>query len=251
MSDRKNKSGFTIIEMLVALAIVVAIVSMVYGSYAATTRAVDLYNAEMRHSARALLVVRLMARHIRGAYVPPPVPDSAESPGFGAGPSPAAGHRPDRPVLMRERAFASLFRGNPHDRRGEILSVVTTNAFALGPDSPRGLTHVTYHYDQVASTLSIGSQVCVDPMLRQREPRRVQPVLSHVTRIDLKFHDGRRWHDKWDYDDRKMMPKAVKVSLVVTDENGRQFQYATTTSVICQGPGGVKTAKRTPINEHS
>ena len=217
MSDRKNNSGFTMVEMLVALAIIVAIVSMVYGSYAATTRAVDLCNSEMRHSARALLVLRLMGRHIRGAYVPPSVPDSAESRGLSAEPPPAAGNRPGRPAPMRERASASLFRGDPYDRRGEILSVVTTSGFALGPDSPRGLTHVTYHYDQAASTLSIGSQVCVDPMQSQQGPGRVQPVLSHVTRIDLKFHDGRRWHDKWDYDDRKMMPKAVQVSLVVTD----------------------------------
>ncbi len=53
-----------------ALALVGTIVTMVYGSYAAASRSVDLYSSRLACSDRTCLVLRLLARQLRCLYLP-------------------------------------------------------------------------------------------------------------------------------------------------------------------------------------
>ena len=68
MKHGVNKDGFTLLEALVAMAIVVSIVSMVYGSYFATSKSADVYKARMTTSESAGGVLQQMARQIRCSY---------------------------------------------------------------------------------------------------------------------------------------------------------------------------------------
>ena len=217
---------------MVAMAIIATIMTMVYGSYAATSRSLSVYDGRMACSERAQLVLRLMARQIRCAYAPPSPTDSATAP-----PS-LADHdnAPYRAVSQKDESEPAsvLFQGSAHGPRGEILDFITTGGFSMGPDRPMGLSRIAYRYDKLAGVLSISCEPHVRG-LRQSEGRSVwRPVLKGATSIDLEFHDGKQWQYEWDAKKARRLPQAVRIAVTVTHESGRAYRYGTTVPVACR-----------------
>ncbi len=227
-----RSSAFTLVELMIAMAIIATIMTMVYGSYAATSRSLSVYDGRMTCSERAQLVLRLMARQIRCAYMPPSQTDSAMAP-----PS-LADHdnAPFRSVPQKDEPEPAsvLFQGNAHEPRGEILRFATTGGFSLGPDRLVGLSCIAYRYDKPAGVLSISCEPHV-PGLRQSEGQSAwRPILNGVRSIDLEFHNGRQWRYEWDTRETRRLPQAVRIAVAVTDENGRVYRYETTVPVACR-----------------
>jgi type II secretion system protein J len=221
VTRNERPSGFTLVEILVAVTIVVAIVSMVYGSYATTTKGMSVCQADMATSARARLALGLMAAQLRCAYLP---------------------HDPneDEPMTSSLAAAAGrhgapgLFWGDADDPRGNVLSFVTTSRTG-GAQDARGLCHVTYRYTRSGGTLSIARRHWPADQ-RELETATGLPVLNKVRDLRLRFHDGYRWHDRWDIAARRALPRVVGIALLVADETGRQRRYATAVPVLCR-PG--------------
>ena len=91
-------SAFTLIEILVALAIMVIVVGCAYGIYFAATKSAARYRArtEVERDARALL--RMMGREIRCSYFPSPneAPTVQSSPAGTSGSTSPPGPAPTR-----------------------------------------------------------------------------------------------------------------------------------------------------------
>ncbi len=212
LERRRPSTGFTLVEMLVALALVSTIATMVYGSYAAVSRSLDLYGRRAACSERACLVLRLMARQVRCAYMPP-------SP---AGATRSSPQNSPLPVLL-----PTVFRADARDASGAILSFITTAGLATGPNAPRGMARVMYRHDPVTGTLAI----CCEPYAYAaddtREPGPWRPMLSGVARVDLQCYDGRQWQVAWD-GENPGLPQAVRITLTVVDERNRPREFATT-----------------------
>jgi prepilin-type N-terminal cleavage/methylation domain-containing protein len=211
---RTAHRAFTLIEMLVSLAIVGTIVTMVYGSYAATSRSLDVYGRRMACSERAHLALRIMARQIRCVYVPT-TPTSTPT-----------------------------FQAEPRNLRGDILSFSTTAGFGRGHDGPTGISRVAYRYDPSSKTLSIS---CEPRTGRSDNPQRTdawRPMLAGVTNVELGFYDGRNWQSQWDPKRSGPVPQAVKIALSVTDELGREHHYGTTVPIICRGTPWTQQVKK-------
>ncbi len=217
MSGNRNNTGFTLIEMLVALTIIVAILAMTYGSFAATTRSIDASGACLARVERACFALRLMTRQIRCAYAPRSPQTGADS--NSGSMLQAAGTSP--------RAPATVFRGGARDPRGEVLSFVTSSGLGTGPDAPRGLFRVTYLYDRASSTLSISRREQADSSAGRSNPRLSDVLLTNVAQVDLTFHDGKQWQQTWDAVQRHELPRAVKVEITVADEAGRPHSLGT------------------------
>ena len=60
MKGKRTNPAFTLVEVLVALALISTIVMMVYGSFTAATRSMDLYGRRLACADRASLVLRLL-----------------------------------------------------------------------------------------------------------------------------------------------------------------------------------------------
>lgn len=220
MNCRAATRAFTLIEMLVSLAIVATIVTMVYGSYAATSRTLDVYTSRMTCSEQAHLVLRMMARQIRCAYMPPTTPRSSQA-------------QTESKLTLTEppAAFDAQGRG----LRGDLVSLTTTAGFGAALDGPVGFSRVVYRYDRAAGSLLICSQpgACNSEVPAESDAWR--PILSGLTNIELGFYDGKHWQVQWDSTQAGRLPQAVKIALTVTDENGREHHYATTVPVVCTG----------------
>jgi len=246
MRSRKNSAGFTLIELIVALTIIVGILSMVYGSYAATTRSIDVSGARMACIERGCLALRLMARQLRCAYAPPSIAGPSNPSPTGSNPGGTAGNAQSAPypVAAPSKKSAALFQGDSHDPRGRILSFFTTGGSGGGPNAPRGLSRVAYRYDPIAATLSISRRDGTEPLRDLQDPDGEQPLLRNVTSIALKFHDGRQWQDTWDFKRKHGLPRAVKVELIVADQTGRPHHLGTTVSIVQQTNAGQENVKR-------
>ncbi len=220
--------------MLVSLAIVATIVTMVYGSYAATSRTLDVYTSRMACSEQAHLVLRLIARQIRGAYMPPATIESSET-------------QTEHKLTLAEPPVA--FEAQVRGLGGDILSLTTTAGFGVGLDSPVGFSRVSYRYDQVAGSL----RICCQPGVRNSdtlaETDAWRPILDNVASIELGFYDGKHWQVQWNSKQAGRLPQAVKIALAVADKNGREHHYATTVPVVCWGDSQkqqTKTSGRQP-----
>ena len=131
MSSSSDKDGFTLVEILVAMAIIVTIVSMVYGSYFATSKSAQAYKSRITLSQQGRKVLGQMTRQIRCSYAskadkntyPAPIPQQGKA---------------DPAIVI------NYFNGNSDEPSGEILHLVTTNGFSVGLVPSNGLFEVTY-----------------------------------------------------------------------------------------------------------
>jgi prepilin-type N-terminal cleavage/methylation domain-containing protein len=242
MSSRSQDKAFTLIEMLIAMAIIGMIVSMVYGSYAATSRSLDICNKRMTCSGRAHLVLRLMARQIRGACTPSfqvyePVPSRFAGPGTRPiGPLPQSG---------TSGTLAGIFQGDSGEARGEILCFATTGGLSSGPDRPAGLSRISYQYEAQSGVLSLSCEPFVYASDGRQSPPIWRPILSGVTGVDLEFHDGRQWRQRWDWRETGALPQAVKIALTIMDESGREHHYET--AVLIAGRSNMQRQRQQKI----
>jgi prepilin-type N-terminal cleavage/methylation domain-containing protein len=241
MNRRRNNPGFTLIEVLVALVMVTMIVSMVYGSYAATSRSLEVYDSRLGCSQRTQLVLRLMARQIRCAYAPvEPNNTEAASPQTGTQPAPVENAtRAGASQTWIEKAGA-VFRGDPHDKRSEILEFLTTAALGGGSAAPQRLSYTRYRYDPADETLWID---CAGG--DKDDARQWQLLLDGIKSLDFAFHDGKQWQPKWDYAHARGLPRAVRIDLTVVAENGREHHLETTASIGCRVAGQQTSKKKT------
>lgn len=233
MSRRHDNPGFTLIEMLVALAMIATIVSMVYGSYAATSRSIEIYDHRLTCAQRTQLILRLMERQLRCAYHRPtefeatPSPEASDSRIRTVQESP----KTDETRLPKSRpAFVGGTRSTP----GVVLDFITTAGPAGGQNGPQGLARIRYRHDPVRGTLAIGCQPPLDTLPQDDSIGPWQTVLQQIVMIDIEFFDGLRWQPQWRSQADRTLPRAVRLSLTVADEKGRHHQYGTTIAMACQ-----------------
>jgi len=222
MKHGVNKNGFTLLEALVAMAIVVSIVSMVYGSYFATSKSAEVYKARMTTSESAGGVLQQMARQIRCSYA------------RAAGDSAAFPARRDLPKTqgILEKPI-SYFKGGFDLPTGEILHLVTTARFFGLDDLRDGLFDVVYKFDKSTHTLLVSQKRFVEAPTGLAEDRDFSAAVEGLEDIELAFFDGGQWLDEWDFSLKRKLPRAVRIGIVCEDENGRKCSYGATAYVHC------------------
>jgi len=220
---RNTESGFTLIEVLVAVAIIATIVSMVYGSYLAASRSAGLCKAKMALSKDTQKALQQMAGQIRCTYA-----------GHVPRPSCLVPHHPKDDGRWTMDDGQDYFSGNYDDFRGQILHLVTTNAIFEDRNFADGLFEVAYQFDKSRGVLSVSQERFTGPSESISAERAWQPLPGNVKSVQLQFFDGKRWLNKWDFKDQMELPRAVKIDLIFQDENYRQCHYNTIVYVCCQ-----------------
>lgn len=210
---RLRATAFTLVELLVALALVAAIVTMVYGSYTAATRALDSYGSRMACRDRASLVLRLLARQLRCAYVP------------SLGIDPAAA-RPNSTSASATRAP----RVEPFGTGGDTLRFTTTADQGIGT----GLVRVRYRLEPLGGTLSLCSEPYVYDANSLPEAQNWRPLLNNVRRLEVEFYDGRQWLSGFTAGPAQELPQAARITLSLADGKGRPQEFKTTVPLGCR-----------------
>ena len=247
--SRPTKAGFTLLEILIAVAIIAVIVSMVYGSYFAAARSTEAYDATMEVSEQARQALAQMARQIRCAYVPQSVHrvEQVQQTSGTLGQS----LRPEQLVSQHKGVVENVpnyFSGGADGPAGEVLQLVTTEGSSAGPESVNGLFEVIYRFDKSSGVLSLSQQRFIERLQGAADHRNWQPVLTGVECLELTFYDGQQWLSKWDFKEKCRPPLAVKIDITCEDKNYRRCRCATTAYVPCHKNKGGKTAADTSIS---
>ncbi len=231
MNSYAKKTGFTLIEILIAVAITVTIVSVVYGSYRAASSSAQVCEAKMELSQKARAVLEQMVRQIRCAYI-----DKRE---HVAGADKSASQKlQEKPQNKR-----NYFYGDPDDVCGEAIRIVTTHCNFGSAGSRDGLFDVIYKFDANRSAFFISESRFISTSREPAERANWKLLLENVIDIDLAFYDGQTWVRRWD-SDKIDLPSAVRVSLAVEDNKHRLHWFTTTTHLYCANSSNDKSESK-------
>jgi len=223
MSCNSDKNGFTLVEVLVAMTLIATILSMVYGSYFATSRSARVCQARMAMCYQGRAVLDQMARQIRCAYIGPMVEDGDADVG-------KSGDLSRRAV---QKDSISYFAGNPNALDGEILRFVTTSGFVEGQGSANGLLETAYRFDKRTGKLSLSQRRFIDTA-RRPEAEDWRPIAKDIERVELEFFDGRKWLRRWDFMHNKSLPHAVRIEIGCEAEDDQRYDYSTIAYISCR-----------------
>jgi prepilin-type N-terminal cleavage/methylation domain-containing protein len=238
-------SAFTLIEILVALAIMTIVVGCTYGLYIGATKSAARYRArtEVERDARALL--RMMGREIRCSYFslsseapavqssPAGTSGSMNSPG----PAPARANTPGATMTTRKDRPAPDYLAGPDGRDGSFLQTLTSGGIA-DPDQPSsGWYNVAYRLDAGQKMIWRRQVDLLEPPDSKAQESSWRCVARGVESVNCSFFDGKSWADSWKSDLTTGLPYAVKIEITLTDAEGRVNRYSTSINVpLASGP---------------
>ncbi len=219
----RRRAGFTLIEILIALAMVAIILGAVYGTYASARQSVHRCRGAHAAQQQARILLATMARELRCAHVRPreaePVEDDAEDSAPAVSGMEVVGPE-DLPVRFTSGS-------------GEILRVLTAGA-ARGPgDSPAGLSWVAYRLDGSAGTLHRLQY----PAALGEEPPPWRagwvPVAREIESVEFEYYDGEEWLAEWSPLGGADLPVAVRISVALGQRETGNRSFSTAAQLGC------------------
>jgi type II secretory pathway pseudopilin PulG len=248
MRKSSNSGAFTLVEILVALAIMMIVVGCTYGLYMAATKSAARYRAktEVERDARTLL--RMMGREIRCSYFPSPneaptvgassagTSGLPSSPGLAQTPANAPGATVTTITPRKDRPVYDYLAG-PEGRDGSFLQTLTTGGMA-DPDHPSsGLYNVAYRLDAGRKMIWRRQVDLLEPPDSKAQKSSWLCVARGVGSVKCSFFDGKAWTDSWKTDLSTGLPYAVKIEIEWTDTEGRVSDYSASINVpLAAGP---------------
>jgi len=193
----RGNAGFTLVEVLLALALSALLLATVYWTYFSINRSIDAATEgqEAMETGRSLL--ELLKRDLRGI--------------------PAA---------------RLPFHASNEEIDGQKAAAIdfATTAY-LGPD-PHQLTRVGYSLVQDED----GKKILVRKQTKNLRDEVVEfEIKAEISRIistfALDFYDGSEWVDNWDSKARGSLPKQVRITLDVLDRKGRTRTFTSEESI--------------------
>jgi len=237
MTARAAKSGFTLLEILTAMAIIVTIVSMVYGSFFAVSQSAQAYKSRLAMSRKMHSTLMQMSRQIRCVYVPVKVQLRGEKQRsihtFKSASTPAG--------AIDERAANYCFEGNTKGPGGCVLRFVTADETFGGQGTAGGLFEISYRFERRKGVLCAGYRRFIGNEKNDESDENSRMLLNNVEDVKLSFYDGQKWHKQWGLEHSRQPPRAVKIEIACTDENNRRYSCGTVAQVYCWRAKGNKT----------
>lgn len=221
MKDRPRQQAFTLVELLIAMALITTVLSMAYGSYVATTRSAQACKSRIALTRKGRKALEQIARHIRCSYVGSAF-DVTENAKTEAGQTQAG-----------SEIAVSYFSGDARAFNGEILRLVTTSGSAEDKSAADGLFEAVYKFDKRTGELTLGLARFVGTP-RETGNRDWRVVADQIESIDLAFFNGENWMKRWVFEDEKTLPRAVRIEIGGENESFQRYDYSTVAYVSCR-----------------
>jgi type II secretion system protein J len=216
MSRRPGKYGFTLVEVLLAMAIIATIISIVYGSYFVISQSVKTCKMRTALSQQGQKALGLLARQIRCSYVPAANTEK---------------HTSGQKTAANENA-TDYFSGSSDASGSATLHFITTNAFASKQKAADGLFEVDYKLDGKTGVLLLNQRPFAGTPGSTSENTWL-PIAKNIASIKLEFFEGHQWLRGWNFKEQGQLPAAVRINITCEDENRREYHCETVAYVYC------------------
>jgi type II secretion system protein J len=221
MNRPPSQKGFTLVEILVAVALIATILSMVYGSYFATSRSAQVGQARIVMCRQGQKTLDQIARQIRCAYAGTTADDADLK------------KNDTQQTKRAQEDSIRYFNGNLNASNGEILHFVTTNGLVEKDEPSKGLFEITYRFDKRRGELSLRQERFI-ATTKKPETGNWRSIAKNIEHLKLEFYDGEQWQRRWDFMNEKKLPCAVRLEIDCKDEDGRRYNCGTVANISCR-----------------
>lgn len=218
---RKKHSAFTLLEILVALSIAALIMGTVYGSYRATANAIVHCRQKSVAEQQARLFLQRLTSELRCSY---------------AGSLNSLNDKPIKETLAQgsfQKKESPLFSCDGISS-GKIFLRFVTSSFTSSPyQNTGGLAIVSYKLDNSGNALLRNVSTYIKGYEQDETEYQWQPVLSNVKNMKCEFLGNDKWQEKWKSTESNVLPKAVKISLVLDDGQSGPVTFESCADIMC------------------
>jgi len=209
--------GFTLVEILVAVTIIVTVLSIVYGTYFAISKSAQMCKVRIDVLQEGQKVVGQMARQMRCSY---------------AGPVEEHPKSISRQSDEKNTDAIAYFNCNTVNQEGIILHFVTTHCWGA-QNTTDGLFEVNYKFDKGTGLLFLSQKRFDGTTEGTSQKRTWSQIAKNIEYLETVFFDGTQWLKNWDFKNEMKLPAAVKIGITCRDEYGRQYRYSTIAHIFC------------------
>ena len=239
MKPTSAAAGFTLLEIMVAMAILGVVFSVVYGVFSQTVAGKELAERRADEAAGARAALTRIARDLESARPVTSANAAAPQPTPGAGPTASQTPGESGATFPPQRG---LFLGRARSEGGVPLDDLAFTTILRRPTavtfaaSDLGIVHYfVAPPSSESSVLGLYRETLYALSGDSFDPDTVNPgaatlVLAGVTGLDFRFFDGKDWVEEWDSGDLRNFapaPLAVEIGLAVANEAGEAERYAT------------------------
>jgi type II secretion system protein J len=222
MPERK---AFTLLEVIIALSMLILILGSVYGTYTAATRSLRYSTPRHELQQQASIFMQRIDSEIRCCYAG----YKYESPQAAT-----KNIQTDERERLRQKDV-SLFKGGSAPSGRSILQFVTSAVASKREHSLGGLAIVEYKFNRSTNTLSRSKRRYIGGFEDDEDNNRWNVVLENVQAITVEYFDGEDWLKEWISNDMEgLLPKAVRISLVMQSEDVGPLSFESTVQIVCR-----------------
>jgi prepilin-type N-terminal cleavage/methylation domain-containing protein len=228
----KNRtSGFTLLEIMVALGILSVIMGTVYGSYCAITGSLQRVVPQSDQQRHCAFVLNRLCRQLRCCYAGAAQPKTGTK---GSYASPEENQSKQTP----------LFVGKSSGSRMELCFVAAQADYRLTGD---GHTLCTLHYQwDTSSGILRRTQQPYASLTPSRIPESAwRMICEQVQTCELEFYDGREWSSQWAPSAHKPVPLAIRMHLAVGKQASECVVLHSTVALTCLGDRRLDESRET------
>ena len=212
MKVSKRQNAFTLVELLIATAIIALIMTAVAGAYFVTSRSVVNCQAKLEFSRQGRSLLEKMARQIRSACV-------------------NQNQNNDELKNTWINYVNNTTKTIIFEASNDCIDLITTASVFSDPLLPKGPYRVGYKYDPATRSV----YYCQAPMLPGNAGKQPDWMImaQSVTKFKLSFHDGRGWKDKWTFKHDNLLPRAVRIEIEIGSNDHGSFNLDTIVPICC------------------
>lgn len=216
--ERCRKKGFTLVEILVTLAMMGAIMAALYGSYQAVVRVREALGPSCNQTQRVVWTLERISRSLRGAY--------RKSSEIKAAP------------IINDVNDGLLPPGNFVGASSTKRSDLSFVCVMVSSDT-EGCTLQRVYLRWIRAERSLQMATTAAFFLPEQDIEETldwQIMLDTADVFEIAFLKQDQWFDAWPQEDSEALPEAIKMSVTVQVENDRSKCWTTTVSPALSRP---------------
>ena len=231
---RHRTQGFTLLELLLSMAIVAVLTLALYSAFYAAFKARDVAQSQVIGVRAATVALDMIEQDLKSVQPPDPSFDADNANGeatTGSGTGPFDG------------PFMGYASGGSGGSSGAEIDCYSMGHDFDKPDSlfSEGMRHVQIMLTQDGQTSQLIRNINRNLLSPNGETLTPEVLASNVISFSAQYYDGVNWNDSWDSTQTDVLPVAVDITLEVQDPNSTDKKTYKASRMIVL-PCGVSTA---------